>query len=88
MYIIQRVPTGVMAPPFLKHWIHKPKAKPPQAPIKYFVPFQKNILRAPPMIPDIAHARTNMPCSVLFGGFMAGRIPNFAMRTKQTREKV
>lgn len=63
-------------------------AKPPQAPMKYLVAFQKNILMAPPMMPDIAHDKTNMPCSVALGGFTAGRIPNLAMRTKHTSAKV
>ena len=77
-----------MRPPFLKHWIHRAKVNPPQAPIKYLVAFQKKIDTPPPAKPATAHARTNKPRRVVLGGLMAWRIPNLAMRTKHTRDKV
>jgi hypothetical protein len=56
--------------------------------MKYLVAFQKKIVNAPPMIPATAEANTNMPWSVLFGGLIAGRMPNLTIRTKQTNERV
>jgi len=82
------MPTGVMRPPFLKHCIQSPNANPPHAPIKYLVAFQKKTENAPPMIPAMEQAKTNMPWRVLFGGLMAGRMPNLTIRTKQTNERV
>lgn len=77
-----------MRPPLWKHWIHRARAKPPQAPIPYLAPFQKKMAIAPPAIPAMVEERTNMPRRVLFGGFMAGTTPNLRMRTMHTRDRV
>jgi hypothetical protein len=47
MNIMYRKPMGSMRPPLRKHSIHKAKAKPPHAPTKYRVPFQKKMVKAP-----------------------------------------
>ena len=77
-----------MIPPFRKLWIQRANAKPPQAPMPYLAPFQKNIAMAPPAIPATTDERTNMPRTALLGGCIAGMTPNLKISTMQTRESV
>ena len=88
MNISHLTPKGRMSPPSRKHWIHKPNAKPPQAPIKYFVVCQKKMDMPPPAIPATKDDKTNIPRKVVPGGFIECKIPNLTIRAKQMRDRV
>ena len=77
-----------MRPPVLKHWIQNPNARPPHAPIKYFVAFQKKIAMPPPAMPATTHARTNSPRKLVLGGLTASRTPKRRMRHRHVSESV
>ena len=88
MYMIHLRAIGWIRPPLWKHWIHKAKARPPHAPMKNLVAFQKKMERPPPTTPATVHASTNMPRMVADGGLTAGSTPKRRISTRQTIESV
>lgn len=88
MYMIHLKAIGWIRPPSWKHWIHKAKARPPHAPMKNLVAFQKKMESPPPTTPATAQASTNMPRMVGDGGFTAGSTPKRRISTRQTMDSV
>lgn len=88
MYMIHLNAIGWMRPPLWKHWIHKAKARPPHAPMKNLVAFQKKIESPPPTTPATVQDSTNMPRMVAVGGLTAGSTPKRRISARHTMDNV